>query len=168
MARTGTTSLHQAMLQLGLRSAPSSVALLDGVDHEFIARHDTFFDNPVPFRYQVLDRAYPDSRWIVTQRPLEPWLDSMRWLFGPGLDRLDPATRALGDRVHRNVYGIDTFDADALRGVYTRHYDHLATWIIGRPHIWLHLEAGLRWEPICELLKLPQPKADFPHANAAT
>ena len=105
LARTGTTSLHQAMGILGLRSAPDSIPLLESIDLDFLAAHDAFFDNPIPFRYEALDTVCPNSRWIITQRPVEEWLTSMRWLFGPGLDRLDPAMRDIGDRVHREVYG---------------------------------------------------------------
>jgi hypothetical protein len=167
LARTGTTSLYHAMLTLGINAAPSSVELLDTIDHDFLLRHDAFFDNPVPFRYRELDEVFPNARWIVTQRPVDDWLASMQWLFGEGLDRLDPATRALGDRVHRDVYGTDTFDSPRLSAIYTDHYASLADWVTSRDHIWLHLDQPLTWKPICDLLGKPEPDIDFPHANRA-
>ena len=166
LARTGTTSLHHAMEILGFRSAPDSVPLLDSIDVDFLRAHDAFFDNPIPFRYEALDSVCPDSRWIVTQRPVQDWLRSMRWLFGPGLDRLDPATRVTGDRVHREVYGSAEFDEDRLRALYHDHYNKLAGWVPDRQAVWIHVdEGGLAWEPICELLSLPVPTVDFPHSN---
>ena len=165
LARTGTTSLHEAMGILGLRSAPDSIPLVDGIDLDFLAQHDCFFDNPIPFRYQALEAVCPHSRWIVTQRPVEDWLQSMRWLFGPGLDRLDPAMRRIGDRVHRRVYGTDRFDEDRLRRLYVDHYGALAEWTQTRDSLWLHVDHGLQWEPICELLALPVPPIAFPHTN---
>jgi len=89
LARTGTTSLHHAFLALRLRSAPSSVALLDSIDDDFVGRYDAFCDNPIPFIYRELDQRWPASRFVLTTRPVQEWIDSMRWLFGPGLDRLD-------------------------------------------------------------------------------
>lgn len=157
--------MHQAMLELGLRSAPDSVPLLDGIDVSFLGEYDCFFDNPIPFRYAALDRVCPNSRWIITHRPLDSWLASMEWLFGPGLDRLDPTTRKVGDRVHRQVYGSDRFDADRLTQVHTRHYTELREWVDDRPHVWLELEDGFSWGPICELLDLPEPSSEFPRAN---
>lgn len=166
LARTATTSLHEAMGRLGLVSAPDSVPLLDGVHLDFLRAHDAFFDNPIPFRYRQLDAICPDSRWIVTQRPIDDWVASMAWLFGPGLDRLDRPTRRVGDRVHRQLYGSATFDESRLRGIYERHYSELAEWIRGREHVWLHVDAGLDWAPICELLGKPVPDVEFPHSNA--
>lgn len=165
LARTGTTSLHQAMLHLGLRSAPDSIPLVDGMDHSFLTRFDAFFDNPIPFCYEALDRVCPDSRWIVTERPVDDWIESMRWLFGPGLDRLDPHTRSIGDHVHRVVYGTDTFDAARLRAIHTRHYSELRTWIADRPHVWIDMTRGITWEPICTLLDYRVPREPFPWAN---
>lgn len=165
LARTGTTSLHEAMQLLGLRSAPESTAFLDGIDAEHLAAFDAFFDNPVPFRYEQLDAVVGDSaRWIVTERPVEDWLTSMQWLFGPGQDRLDSRTRALGRRVHLDVYGIDEFDPDRLRTVHAEHYANLRTWVTGRPHVWLNL-TELSWSPLCALLDLPEPRRRFPRAN---
>jgi len=165
LARTGTTSLHHAINALGLRSAPDSLPLLDGIDLDFLASHDAFFDNPIPFRYKTLDAICPNSRWIVTQRPVDDWLASMEWLYGPGIDRLPANIRKLGDRVHRQLYGSDKFDPDRLRSIYERHYGELAEWLGDRRVAWIHVDQGLDWAPICELLDLPIPKVKFPHTN---
>ncbi len=166
LARTGTTSLHLAMGELGLRSAPDSIPLLDTIDLDFLERYDAFFDNPIPFRYRELAEVCPGSRYIVTHRAVEPWLRSMAWLFGPGLDRLDPSTRAVGDRVHRAVYGTEVFDPDVLREVHRRHEAEVRAFVENRPHLWLDTDDGLDWRPICELLDLPIPTVPFPRSNA--
>lgn len=165
LARTGTTSLHEAMGLLGLLSAPDSIPLLDGIDLKFLATYDAFFDNPIPFLYEELDRVCPNSRWIVTQRPIDEWLRSMAWLFGPGLDRLAPAMRVVGDRVHRQLYGSDQFDEASLGAIYERHYGDLRKWVDGRNALWLNIDEGMQWEPICELLELPVPTERFPRSN---
>lgn len=165
LARTGTTSMHEAMGVLGLVSAPDSVPLLDGVHLDFLRAHDAFFDNPIPFRYRELDAICPESKWIVTQRPIDDWIASMAWLFGPGLARLDGPTRRIGDRVHRQLYGSAHFDERRLRAIYDRHYSELAGWINGRDHVWLDIDDGIGWAPICDLLGKPVPDVDFPHSN---
>ena len=165
LARTGTTSLHEAMGLLGLKSAPDSIPLLDSIDVDFLARYDAFFDNPIPFRYRELETVCPGSRWIVTQRPVDVWLESMEWLFGAGLDRLKPDMRLVGDRVHRQLYGSDEFDESRLRSLYERHYSQLADWVTGRDAVWIDVGNGIGWEPICDLLELPVPGVEFPHTN---
>lgn len=165
LARTGTTSLHEAMGVLGLNSAPDSIPLLSGIDIDFLRSHDAFFDNPIPFRYRELETVCPDSSWIVTQRPIEDWLASMRWLFGPGLDRLAPDIRIVGDRVHRQLYGSDRFDEGRLRTIYERHYGELTEWVASRPSIWMRLDEGFEWGPLCELVGRPVPSQGFPHTN---
>ncbi|MEM7342567.1 MAG: sulfotransferase [Actinomycetota bacterium] len=166
LARTGTTSLHHAMGILGIDSAPSSAHLIDGWDPAFIAAHDAFFDNPIPFLRATIEDQVADARYIVTVRNRASWLASMSWLFGPGLDRLDAPTRALGDRVHRTVYGTDTYDADVLGAVYDRHYHELGRWAYGRHDaLWLDVDTGLSWEPLCAFLDRPHPGVSFPHRN---
>lgn len=173
LARTGTTAMHQAMGVLGLRSAPSSAVLIDGLDtaaaEELLANHHAFFDNPIPFLRAELADRFPDARYIITWRRVESWLDSMAWLFGPGLDRLDPETRELGDRVHRFVYGFDHFDPDRLREIHRAHYDELREWSEGRTDtLWLDQEDGFEWEPLCSFLHLPEPTVPFPVANRSS
>ena len=150
---------------LGLTSAPNSIPLLESVDLEFLRRHDAFFDNPIPFRYQALETVCPDSKWIVTQRPVDDWINSMDWLFGPGLDRLKPDMRRVGDRIHRQLYGSDRFDEERLRALYERHYAAVDEWVTGRNSVWIHVQEGMSWEPICALLDVAVPNVDFPHAN---
>lgn len=168
LARTGTTAMHQAMGILRYRSAPSSAELIDGLDDEFLASYDAFFDNPVPFLRPELAERFPEARFVVTWRPVEPWLDSMAWLFGPGLDRLDPATRALGDRVHRSVYGFDRFDRARLQAIHEEHYDDLRRWSSDADNVlWLDQSEGFTWGPLCRFLDVSEPTVPFPVANTA-
>lgn len=161
--------MHEAMLALGFASAPSSAVLIDGIDPAFIDRYDAFFDNPIPFLRHELHEARPDARFIITHRPVDSWITSMAWLFGEGLDRLDPATRELGDRVHRFVYGTDQFDAERLRQIHLDHYADLRSWSAGRDDVlWLEIEHGLGWQPLCDFLSVPVPATPFPRLNGSS
>lgn len=161
--------MHEAVGILGFRSAPSSASLVDGLDPEFLDAYDAFFDNPIPFLHRELAERHPDARFVVTWRPVEPWLDSMEWLFGPGLDRLDRQTRTLGDRVHRLVYGFDRYDRDRLREIHQSHYRELREWSVDRDNVlWLDQNEGFTWGPLCRFLGVPEPSDPFPVANAAS
>ena len=174
LARTGTTSLHHAFAALGLRSAPSSVALMDLLDDPtrpsaLLETHDAFTDNPVPFLVDVLHARHPDARFVYSTRPRDDWLRSMEWLFGEGLDRLDAATRRLGDEVHERLYGITTFDASTLERIHIDHHRSVSDHFADAPHQLLTLPLDtFAWEPLCAFLELETPTQPFPRANAAT
>lgn len=163
------------MSVLGIRSAPTSAELIgmldrsEALDRRFLARHDAFFDNPIPFLFEQLDEVFDDPRFVITWRPEDDWLRSMRWLFGPGLDRLDQPTRQLGDRVHQAVYGITAFDADVLTDVHRAHYAKLRDWSAEREDtLWLDVSQGLDWQPLCEFIGCDQPAERFPRENSAS
>ncbi len=168
LARTGTTSLHTAMGILGISSAPDSIALLGDPNHRILSDYDAFFDNPIPFMYRELDQAWPGSKFIATTRPLDDWLGSMVWLFDEGLARLSPTERRIGDRVHQAVYGITEFDERILTEIWHDHHEGLRGWFGHRDDLlWLELEDGMRWGPLCDFLRVPRPETAFPHRNAA-
>ena len=172
LARTGTTSLHRALTDLGVASAPDSielVALFDDpdADLESLRRYDAFSDNPVPFLVEQLDRRFPGSRYVHTHRPRDDWLDSMEWLFSEGMRRLNPDMRAVGDEIHRRVYGVDEFDRTRLGEIHDHHGRFVADHFAERGHDLLSLDvAELEWEPLCTHLGLAIPDRPFPHVNA--
>ena len=108
MHKSGTTSFHQLMSDLGARSLHStrrSMAALglgannsaeegDGTRSDLTARidapmlqklvdqYDCFSDNPWPLLYRRLDVAFPGSRFVLTVRDTENWLRSQIEHFG--------------------------------------------------------------------------------------
>ena len=106
---------------------------------------------------------------MLTTRPREEWLESMRWLFGPGLARLDRKTRRLGHEVHQKLYGIRRYDSAVLGAIYDQHTRTVGEFFVGREADLLRVEtSALRWEPLCDLVGCQAPAIDFPHANSAT
>ena len=167
LSRTGTTSLHHALEVLGFRSAPTSVALLDDPNDDVLERYEAFTDNPIPFLYRDLDERYPGSRFVHTTRPLDGWLESMEWLFGEGLRRLDHRTRRLGRRVHRQLYGLRRFDADRLTEIYLDHHRGVDAHFAGRVDL-LRLELDREpdpWGKLCRFLDVAEPAVRFPSSN---
>jgi hypothetical protein len=72
--KTGTSSIHQLFLELGLRSYHgyySHFPVGDPLFNQFQCFSD---GNEHPF--ELLDRSYPGSRFIVTTRRLDDWLVS--------------------------------------------------------------------------------------------
>ncbi len=167
LQRTGTTSLHQAGLLLGLRAAPMSVAFLDNLHAPTLQQFDLFSDNPIPQLYPQLDLAYPNSKFILTTRPVEAWLTSVHWLFTQEVPKLPPALRTTADEVHQQLYDRTTFDAQHFRAFWHAYHTNVDAYFAQRPADLLRLDfsAGDGWEKLCPFLGVPIPDTPFPHAN---
>jgi glycosyltransferase involved in cell wall biosynthesis len=167
--KTGTSSFHAAMEILGFTSLhwggpASNVAvraaldegrpLLSGLDPVF----DAFSDiGLLSTHFDKLDRQYPGSRFVLTVRPVDEWIDSRR--------RHVERNRAL-----RTTGGYDgnflVVDEDLWRQQWERQVGHARRYFAGRADfLEIDLTAGLGWRPLCELLDLPEPVEPFPWAN---
>ena len=104
--KTGTKSLARALEILGYRvTGPNGArdpriaerALPMALD--IASRFDAFNDNPWSVLFRELDAAFPGSRFILTLRAPDSWIDSVvrhfgdertpmrEWIYGAGPDR---------------------------------------------------------------------------------
>jgi hypothetical protein len=72
--KTGTSSMHQLFTDLGLRSWHGFYSHLPVADPVF-ADHQCFSDGDT-HDFGLLDKAFPDSKFILTTRPFGDWLVS--------------------------------------------------------------------------------------------
>ncbi|MEM8863693.1 MAG: sulfotransferase family protein [Chloroflexota bacterium] len=167
LQRTGTTSLHQAALLLGIRSAPMSADLLYDLEAPLIDQYDLFSDNPIPLLYQKLDKAYPNSKFILTTRPIEGWLKSVEWLFTHDKPTLSPEFQEIGDDIHQRLYGRTTFDELVFRAFWHSYHAEVDSYFANRPGdlLRLNFSAGDGWEKLCPFLDVEIPVDPFPHTN---
>lgn len=167
LSKTGTHSLHNAFLRLGLRSIhyPDPAPILRR-DFSSLADFDAAGDIPISLSFRELDAAYPRSRFILTTRPLDPWLESIRAHLArrdhPRYTANTPAAE-----VRRRIYGNARFDPDGYARAY--HLHHLSV----RDHfrkrrsdlLELNICGGEGWDSLCPFLGLPVPAEPFPHTN---
>lgn len=167
LSKTGTHSLHHAFLRLGLRSIhyPDPAPLLRG-DFTTLAPFDAAGDIPVALFYQQLDAAFPGSRFILTTRPLEPWLESIRAHLArrdhPRYTANTPAAQ-----VRHRMYGSVRFHPDAYTRAFQLHHVRVRDYFRDRPDDLLEINicAGQGWDALCPFLGLPIPSQPFPHTN---
>jgi hypothetical protein len=100
MNKTGTTSLHYAFLELGLKSIhhglPDYKTLKEHLESahlissqileckksgekllKYIDEYDTYSDiGPIVNNFEILDKQYPDSKFIYTDRNTDDWIKS--------------------------------------------------------------------------------------------
>ena len=136
--KTGTTSLTQFMHDLGYKSlhsvAMSMQYLQLGTQHNCgedtgkpsdfeklidnnllkhtVQQYDFFSDNPWPLLYKHLDKTYPDSKFILTLRNNEKWINSLNKYSGTGNTRMRQLVYG---------YGNPSNHITQYRKIYIRH-----------------------------------------------
>ncbi len=164
--KTGTTSLGRALEQLGYRVCGKL-----GVRHAQIAkharrlafrqleRHDAFQDNPWPLLYRELDQWCPGSKFILTLRPTQKWIESVVRHFG-----------SQDTPMREWIYGVG--HPLGNEEIYARRYEaHNAAvleYFAKRPQDLLvfHTGGGDGWPELCRFLGREIPAGEFPHANS--
>ena len=167
--KTGTSSLHEALTVLGYTglhfAGPERAALIrravaeqKPLLHYLDARYDAFSDTPITNYFYLADVQYPGSKFILTVRDLDDWLDSRRRHVEKNQRR-----KAMGEYDGKFL----TVDLDAWEAEYRHHEGAVRSYFAGRPDDLLVLDvaAGQGWEPLCEFLGHEVPEAPFPWSN---
>src|SRR5258707_2997466 len=150
--KTGTTSMRSALEMLGYR-----VAGHFGVDDpairdnalpsalELARKYSAFQDNPWPLLFRDLDEHFPGSRFVLTVRDPQRWIESVvghfgeqstpmrEWIYGPGSPR---------------------GNEDVYLERYERHNREVREYFAARGGDLLEMdvEAGDGWDPLCDFL----------------
>jgi hypothetical protein len=159
LSKTGTVSLTAALQRLGYRVKhyPPLLGVIEAAE-----RYDAVTDSPVALYVEVLDRLYPDARFVLTVRDEAGWLDSCRRHWA------GRKPRAADWRWNRRaVYGIESFDAEVFRRVYRAHVERVQAYFAGRAGKLLVLDVcgGEGYEELCPFLGLPVLNEAFPRRN---
>jgi hypothetical protein len=157
LAKTGTTSLNDALAILGISSlgCPDSISA--------VRRFDAATDGIVAGRFEELDRAFPGSKFIYTVRNRESWVRS----YTRHHRRKEPSLKG-HEELTRSLYGTTGTEEDMLLDAYDRHERHVLEYFRDRPDDLLVMdicEGTVDWKPLCEFLGKPEPDEPFPSSN---
>ena len=125
---------------------------------QIAGEYDALQDVPWAALYQELDEAYPGSKFIVTVRDEESWMNSAskhfadtyyglhEWLYGEGV-----------------LLGNEELYLERFR----KHYRKVRHYFEGREEDLLVMDfsKGDQWGKLCGFLDEPIPIKPFPHAN---
>ena len=177
MQKTATTSLNHALLKLGYdsahwKSAHWAKALWDEMKEDgrstTLEKHYALCDLPIPILFRELDAAYPGSKFILTLRNEDEWIESVRTHWSnknPWRAQWDhdPFTHT----IHREVYGRVKFDAEIMRERYRRHNAEVLEHFKDRPRdlLVMNMSAGAGWYELCGFLRKPIPNVPYPREN---
>jgi hypothetical protein len=164
--KTGTRSLHDALATLGWTplhwGGPASRLAVERAEAEglplltHLPGYDAFSDIlALAERFAVLDEQYPGSRFILTTRALDGWLESRRRHV------LRNQVEAAAGRYAGDFLEVDL---DGWRAEREQHHGAVRTHFAARPGDLLELDigAGQGWEALCPFLGVPTPSTPFP------
>ena len=170
LSKTGTTSLYAALQMLGYRTATFRHMRQLGLDdwlagdftRDYFAGHDAVTDLPVGTYFRELDARYPGSRFVLTLRPVEPWLATIEKQF-----RANPDPAGFNRDVRLGAYGVTTFNADRFARLHAEHQAAVRAWFADRPEdlLVLDLFEGHGWPELCGFLDRPVPAEPFPNVK---
>ena len=166
LSRTGTTTLYKLLVELGYDCRHSSGSMIANDDSDLMESCDALVDSPVPLLYRELDRRYPNSKFILTTRDKEPWLQSMQWMFTHGKVNWD--WRKPVQAYHKRFYGTTTFDRATLSTHFDAFHEQVRTHFRDRPGDLLVIDidhGGFDIAALCDFLGVPRRSIDIPRAN---
>ena len=167
--KTGTSSLHAALELLGYRSLhfgglethelvmralDDRKPMLSYLDPEPDAICDVLAVN---YYFYLADQQYPGSKFILTLREIDAWLDSRRRHVERN-QKMQAAGQYEGPFL--------TVDLDTWAEEYRRHEAVVRSYFERRPQDLLAFRpADGDWAPLCEFLGKPTPDVPFPWEN---
>jgi hypothetical protein len=170
LRKTGTRSIAAATRALGLRTlhkgGRGTSNLVEQAEAEGVPLlthlgegYDAYFDvKAIETRYAELDRQYPGSRFILSLRDEEAWLDSYE-------------KHVLGNqaRAKRGEYDgvLLIVDREAWRAERAAHHEAVRAYFADRPGDLLEFDIGVGdgWEKLAPFLGKPIPTEPFPWEN---
>ena len=171
LSRTGTTSLTEALRALGYKTVhcPLSIVAFNGselkLNTAIVEQFDAFTDSPVARVYRELDQAYPGSKFILTTRPLDKWMGSMRRMRASfTLLSVLPKVRQLARDLGTASFG----DERALANGFLNHNRSVREYFgrrIGKDLLVLDVSATDAWERLSGFLGHKAAERAFPHYN---
>ncbi len=179
LSKTGTTSLGEALNLLGIKTIhypcdkQTYQELSSGNYNLTISKtYQGIVDTPVATYYAQLDKIFPGSKFILTVREIESWLQSAkkhREVLGRRKG-ISPDRERFHDFIRAAVYGTLQFNEDRYRYVYETHTQNVLHYFENRPNDFLVMDicGGERWEKLCSFLDMPPVDVPFPHANQRT
>ena len=172
--KTGTTSLNTALRILGYESAHwRSAHWAKAIWREMnntgksptMEKSYALSDLPFPLMYDRLDKAYPGSKFILTVREEESWVQSVERHWDPRYNQFreawdsDPFTNI----IHERLYGRTDFDREIFLARYRKHNADALEYFRDRPQDLLVMKTeDSGWGPLCAFLGRPVPEVEYP------
>jgi len=159
LSKSATSSLGAAFALLGFQARHYLR------EYEYHGKMDMDFydDLPIPMRYKELDKRFPDSKFIYTNRNVDDWLASCEEHWARKLK----VTKSNWPEYRVELFGQLHYDPDTFRNTYEQHKCGVIEYFKDRPDdlIIMDICAGDGWDVLCPFVGRAAPKVPFPHKN---
>lgn len=175
LSRTGTKSLTAALNALHFKiihypkDETTFTELTEGFDSLTVLQtYQGITDITAVAIYPQLDKIYPDSKFILTIREKEDWLDAMQrhWFEKPIYteDKKFDFRFELRRFLRASVYGCYHFHRQRLADAYERHHTLVQEYFRNQPEklLTLNIHKGEGFGEICKFFNIPPLKQKFP------
>jgi hypothetical protein len=174
LSKTGTTSLHRAMIILGFSSFHYDTErlndVLDGSNAKPDFRRyddvDAVTDLPTAYFYDELLIAYPTCKCVLTIRNEDAWWESIRYHVNeryPSKGRKEQ--NQFRSKLLSYVYGSAEAHEFLWKKKYREHNERVLAEIPGDRLLVMDIAAGDGWEKLCPFLGVAIPAAPFPREH---
>jgi hypothetical protein len=171
LSKTGTQSLAEVLTILGYPCIhyPSAELMLAGEYDRAFGASLAACDITVSAFYKQLDRAYPESLFILTTREMNKWLESVEAHMSYVLENA-PHEHADGHpkgAVRELCFSTRGYSEEMYRQAYLDHLSGVQSYFASQNDrlLIVDLTNGDGWEPICSFLGRDIPREPFPHKN---
>jgi len=179
LSKTGTTSLTHALKIMGYHTIHYPFNVLKYQNGELVLnagrlnRYDACTDSPVARFFRELDKHFPNSKFILTQRDVNSWLTSCEhhhvWP-GEYAEKVSLGKSPLIRRVlklHEDLYGSASFNRETFTKSYVKHEKAVLAYFKNRPEDLLQIDicGGEGWGKLCQFLNRDIPDHHFPRRN---
>ncbi len=166
--KTGTSSLHRALQDLGftsqhfggppIRKAVERAIAEDKPLLTYLPEADAYSDiQRLSVNFERLDREYPGSKFILTTRPIDGWIDSRR--------RHVERNRAAKARGEYDGTFLE-IEPERWRELFEQHHRKVVEYFAGRDDfIEFRVTDGDGYDKLCPFLGVKQPRSEFPWRN---
>ena len=178
--KTATSSLAKALALLDYQSVHDPYGILPRFYPEELkdTRYDPAvlddheaFTGIVCLVFKELDRAYPDSRFILTVRDEKKWLKSLRNHLSnktktARMDAENPLRPFVRSKFYNGDLGFIDDHAGRYREAYQHHNREVMNYFKGRDNLLvINIEEGDSWDKLCKFLGRNIPEQPFPWKN---
>ena len=161
LSRTGTLSLARALRELGYKTSHYPKPPLMPELATTIENYDAACDTPIALAYKDLDKIFLNSKFILTTRSLESWMNSCR-----NFKHFRRELKGQGKQVRLSLYNYNGFSERRFRITYLRHHGNVLNYFEYRNDLLImDITKGDGWEKLCKFLDKNIPDKPFPHKH---
>jgi hypothetical protein len=174
LAKTGSSSLAKALEYMGFHLGRRQVIfkqhypeldLLKAIEEKqyekilaVLPKYDAFVDNPWPSLYQVVAKAEPSAKFILTTREEKTWIVSALSYFGDSQSKFRVLNYGKANPIGNEAEYLERYRKHNQEVIeyFKEETDRLLV---------LPLEANDKWEQLSTFLGRKKPKLDYPVVN---